>query len=149
MGDNTSLIRLDEAQALTQSLESAERSEEIGLSASGEAVGTITDEFIALIESRTFIRECIRRSMQSAFPLQIQTFSEADELQRKCHNLPNLILLSSIEERTEANADVFKISVSNSAQNTNHRPRPQQRRPNGHGRHLLRCKGLHPSNVGI
>ena len=109
MGDNTSLIRLDEAQALTQSLESAERSEEIGLSASGEAVGTITDEFIALIESRTFIRECIRRSMQSAFPLQIQTFSEADELQRKCHNLPNLILLSSIEERTEANADVFKI----------------------------------------
>ena len=109
MGDNTSLIRLDEAQALTQSLESAERSEEIGLSASGEAVGTITDEFIALIESRTFIRECIRRSMQSAFPLQIQTFSEADELQRKCHNLPNLILLSSIEERTEANADVFEI----------------------------------------
>ncbi len=109
MGDNISLIRLDEAQALTQLLETAERCEEINLHGAGETVSTITDGFIALIESRTFIRECIRRSMQSAFPLQIQTFSEAVELQRKCHNLPNLILLSALEESKEASADVFQI----------------------------------------
>ena len=70
---------------------------------------TKTDGFIALIESRSFIRECIRRSMQSAFPLQIQTFSEAVELQQKCHNLPSLILLSASEESKEASADDFKI----------------------------------------
>ena len=47
--------------------------------------------------------------MQSAFPLQIQTFSEAVELQQKCHNLPSLILLSASEESKEASADDFKI----------------------------------------
>jgi DNA-binding NarL/FixJ family response regulator len=109
VGDNIGPIQLNEAHALTQLLETAERSEEIDLDASGEAISTTTEGFIALIESRAFIRECIRRSMQSAFPLQIQTFSEAIELQRKCHSLPNLILLSTLEESREASADVFKI----------------------------------------
>ena len=67
------------------------------------------DGFIALIESRIFIRECIRRSMQSALPMQIQTFSKAVELQQKCHNLPNLILLSASEGSQEASANDFKI----------------------------------------
>jgi DNA-binding NarL/FixJ family response regulator len=109
VGDNVGLIRLDEAQALTQLLETAEHSEEFGLLASGEVVSTVADGFIALIESRTFIRECIRRSMQSAFPLQIHTFSEAIELQRKFYKLPKLILLSTIEDNKEASANVFKI----------------------------------------
>ena len=109
MDDNIALIRVDEAQALTRLPETAEDSEENCLSASGEAVRAITDGFIALIESRTFIRECIRRSMQSAFPLQIQSFSEAIELQRNCHKLPKLILLSTIEDNKEANGNVFKI----------------------------------------
>jgi FixJ family two-component response regulator len=30
--------------------------------------------------------------MQSAFPLQIQTFSEAIDLQPKCHKLPIIVL---------------------------------------------------------
>ena len=109
VGDNIGLIRLNEGPALTQLLETAERSEEIGLRASGEAVTTVTDEFIALIESRIFIRECIRRSMQSAFPLQIQTFSEPIELERKSDELPNLILLSLIEDTKKASANAFKI----------------------------------------
>ena len=109
MGDNIALIRVDEAQALTQLPETAEGSEEICRSASGEAARAITDGFIALIESRTFIRECIRRSMQSAFPWQIHSFSEAIELQRKCNKLPKLILLSTIEDNEEANEDVFKF----------------------------------------
>ena len=109
VGDNIALIRVDKAQALTQPPETAEGSEEFCLSASGEAVRTITDGFIALIESRTFIRECIRRSMQSAFPLQIHSYSEAIELQQKCHKLPKLILLSTIEDNKEANGNVFKF----------------------------------------
>jgi DNA-binding NarL/FixJ family response regulator len=94
---------------MTQILETAERAEEIGLDAPSENPSTIADGFIALIESRTFIRECVRRSMQSAFPMQIQSFSEAIELQRKCHKLPRLILLSAIEDSIEANRNVFKI----------------------------------------
>ena len=104
MGENISLIQVDGARALTQLREPAERSEDIGLHASGEAV---TDGFIAVIESRTFIRECIRRSMQSAFPLHIQTFSEPVELQRG--QLPNLILISEIEDNRDSGANVFKL----------------------------------------
>jgi DNA-binding NarL/FixJ family response regulator len=109
VGENIGLIRPGQAEALTQFLETAECSREIGLHASGEAISTITDGFIALIESGTFIRECIRRSMQSAFPLQIQTFSEATELQRNCHKLPKMVLLSAIEDNKESNGNVFKI----------------------------------------
>jgi DNA-binding NarL/FixJ family response regulator len=106
--DNIGFTQLDKAYALTELPDTADRSEGIGLHTSS-AVGTITDGFIALIENRTFIRECIRRSMQSAFPLQIQTFSETIELQRKCHKLPKLILLSAIEDNRVASANVFKI----------------------------------------
>jgi len=107
VGDNVDLIRVDERQALTLRSDTAQRSGEMCLSASREAVPA--DGFIALIESRTFLRECLRRSMQSAFPLQIQTFSEATELQRNCHMLPKLILLSAIEDNKEANGNVFNI----------------------------------------
>ena len=109
MARRKTLIRLDEAQALTRLPETTEGSGEICLSGSGEAVRSITDGFIALIESRPFIRECIRRSMQSAFPLQIQSFSEAIELQRKCQKLPKLIVLSSAEDNKEATGNVFKF----------------------------------------
>jgi hypothetical protein len=85
--NNIGLVQLNEAHGLIQPLETEGYYEEIGLRAS--AASKKTDGFIALIESRIFIRECIRRSMQSAFPLQIQTFSEAVELQQKCHNLPS------------------------------------------------------------
>ncbi len=108
MGDN-GLIQLNEVQALIQPLETDGYYEKIGPRASGNAASTKTEGFIALIESGIFIRECIRRSMQSAFPLQIQTFSETVELQQKCHNLPNLILLCAIEEGKEASANDFKI----------------------------------------
>ncbi|MFY9967871.1 MAG: hypothetical protein WAK41_00485, partial [Roseiarcus sp.] len=94
---------------LTQLRETAGCSEEMCRHASGEAVSLMADGFIALIESRTFVRECIRRSMQSAFPLQIQTFSQAIELEQKCHKLPKLILVSGFENDKEASANVFRI----------------------------------------
>jgi DNA-binding NarL/FixJ family response regulator len=109
VGDNIRLTQFEGARAVRQILETAGSSEEIALDASSESVSTTTDGFIALIESRTFIQECVRRSMQAAFPLQIRTFSEATELQRKCHRLPKLILLSAIEDNAEANGNVFRI----------------------------------------
>jgi DNA-binding NarL/FixJ family response regulator len=108
VGENMGFIQPDPAQGLGQFLETAGCSGEC-LHTSGQAVSTISDEFIALIESRTFIRECIRRSMQAAFRLQIQTFSEPIELQSNCHELPKLILLSAIEDNKENNGSIFKI----------------------------------------
>jgi DNA-binding NarL/FixJ family response regulator len=108
VSDNTSLVQVDGAQALTQLPEAPERSEEIDLRASSNAVSTITARFIAVIESRTFIRECIRRSMQSSFPSYIQTFSEPIELRQKCQQLPSLILLSGTDYNRDLSAEVLK-----------------------------------------
>ncbi len=109
MGDNVGRTQVDGARALTYLPETAERSEEYSLHGSGDAVRLTPDGFIAVIESRTFIRECIRRSMQSAFPLDIQTFSDAIELQKQCHRPPNIVLLSGIDNNTEARVTVFKL----------------------------------------
>src|ERR1700686_4752299 len=92
VGHNLGLIQVDDNQALTRLLETPERSVEINLHADVQASSQITDEYIAVIESRTFIGECIRRSMLPAFPLQIQTFSDVLELQKKYGKLPKLIL---------------------------------------------------------
>jgi DNA-binding NarL/FixJ family response regulator len=109
VGDKIGLAQLNEAQALIQPLETDAYHEKIDQRASVSAASTKTDGFIALIESRAFVRECVRRSMQSAFSLQIRPLSEAIELQQKCHTRPNLILLSALEENKEASADDFKI----------------------------------------
>ena len=66
MQDNLDLIPVENPVALTRLQKTGERSKEIGPLEAGSAEA---DGFIAVIESRTFIRECIRRSMQSAFPL--------------------------------------------------------------------------------
>ena len=72
MGDNIGLIQLDEVHGLIQPVETDGYYEKIGLRASSNTASTKTDGFIALIESRSFIRECIRRSMQLALPMQIR-----------------------------------------------------------------------------
>ena len=69
-----SIFRTDDAEALTPLVESTGVAEGSGLDRSTETVPGNTDGFIAIIESRIFIGECIRRSMQSAFGLPIQIF---------------------------------------------------------------------------
>jgi len=84
-------------------------SEKAGLHVSANAASAEASGFIALIEGRVFIQECIRRSMQSAFPLRIRTFSNVSEFQRDCHEPPSLILLSALEESEEISPNGFKI----------------------------------------
>jgi DNA-binding NarL/FixJ family response regulator len=107
VSDNADTIQVDE-NALTQVLEAAKHPEEIGPRTTAEAASRTSDEFIAVIESHTFIGECIRRSMLAAFPLQIQTFPNVIELQKKCRNAPKLILLSEIEYSQDRGANVFE-----------------------------------------
>ena len=77
MHDNLDRIPVENALSLTQRPKTGERTKEIGPLEAGSAEA---DGFIAVIESRTFIRECIRRSVQSAFPLPVLTYSTAIEL---------------------------------------------------------------------
>jgi DNA-binding NarL/FixJ family response regulator len=104
VGDNISLIQADRGRAPT---EFPDRSEEIDFHAASDVVSTLTDGFIAVIENRIFLRECVRRSMRSAFPFHIQTFSEPIELQQKCDRLPSLILIS--DNYGDSSANIFRM----------------------------------------
>ena len=107
MQDNLDRIPAEKALALTPLLKTGERSKEIGpLKADSAEV----DGIIAVIESRTFIRECIRRSMQSAFPRPVLTYSTADEMQQqRLLTPPKLIIFSWVEDNTEASTNALKV----------------------------------------
>jgi len=97
----------ENALALTTLLKTGERSQEIGRF---EAYSAEADGFIAVIESRTFIRECIRRSVQSAFPLPVLTYSTAIELeQQHLVTSPKLIIFSWVEGNKEASINTLKV----------------------------------------
>jgi DNA-binding NarL/FixJ family response regulator len=105
--DNLDRIPVENTLALTQRPKTGERSKEIGRF---EAHSTEADGFIAVIESRTFIRECLRRSVQSAFPLPVLTYSTAIELkQQHLLTLPKLIIFSWVEDNGEASTNALKV----------------------------------------
>jgi DNA-binding NarL/FixJ family response regulator len=90
-----------EAGALSQ--EFGEHREQAGNSAD---VGG----FIALIESRAFLAECFRRSVQSAFRLPILTYSTVAEFEHRHHDVsPGIVILSLIEGNHESSVNVLKI----------------------------------------
>ena len=101
MQDNLDHVPVESALALARQQKSDERFE----GRSAEANG-----FIAVIESRTFTRECIRRSVQSAFPLPVLTYSTAVELEQQ-HVLvsPKLILFSWVEGNKEASTRALRL----------------------------------------
>jgi DNA-binding NarL/FixJ family response regulator len=67
------------------------------------AAAAKVDGFIALIESRTFLRECIRRSARLALPLPIFTYSTVFELEQQ-HSpaSPEIVIVSLTEAGSEA-----------------------------------------------
>jgi DNA-binding NarL/FixJ family response regulator len=67
-----------------------------------------TNRFIALIESRVFLQECIRRSMQSAFSLPILTCSTISELELGLKTASAaIVIVSLMEASNEVNIDVL------------------------------------------
>jgi DNA-binding NarL/FixJ family response regulator len=66
--------------------------------------------FVAIVESRLFLRECIRRSLESAFQVQIGQYSTVFDLKTKLHSEPpKLIILSLSEGNTQASANALNI----------------------------------------
>jgi DNA-binding NarL/FixJ family response regulator len=67
------------------------------------AAAAEVDDFIAVIEARTFLQECIRRSARSALPLPILTYSTVFELeQQRSPASPAIVILSLTEAGSEA-----------------------------------------------
>ena len=98
----------DGARAGTQDLESGGFSENIGLQRAGDGARARTDSFIAVIEGRTFLRECICRSMQSAFLLPVVAYSAVSELESQLQLSPRVIILSLVELGHEASLSALK-----------------------------------------
>jgi DNA-binding NarL/FixJ family response regulator len=64
---------------------------------------------IAIIESRPFIRECMRRSMQSALSVTVATYSTLSELGAQPNGASaDLVVLSLLEARSDACASALK-----------------------------------------
>jgi DNA-binding NarL/FixJ family response regulator len=105
--NNTDGIPVEGTLALTQRPKAGERSNDIGPFEAGSSAEA--DGFIAVIESRTFIRECIRRSVQSAFPLPVLTYSTAVELGQQHLTSPQLIIFSWVEDNREASISALKV----------------------------------------
>jgi DNA-binding NarL/FixJ family response regulator len=103
-------IAIDEARAETQLSATAPLFEHIDYRQRFGNDGAKFGGFIAVIESRTFIGECIRRSVQSAFAQPVLTYSTAAELEQQ-HLLTSaqLIILSWAEDNTEVSANALKV----------------------------------------
>jgi DNA-binding NarL/FixJ family response regulator len=103
MGDGVAWIPTDKARAGMSQLEQSGLAEEAERHSAFVAAAAKVDGFIAVIESRTFLGECIRRSARLALPLPIITYSTVFELEQQ-HSpaSPEIVIVSSTEAGSEA-----------------------------------------------
>src|ERR1700722_19307679 len=93
MGDGVASIPTDKARVGMWQLEQS------GLAEEAERHSA----FVAVIESRTFLGECIRRSARLALPLPIITYSTVFELeQRHSPASPEIVIVSLTEAGSAA-----------------------------------------------
>jgi DNA-binding NarL/FixJ family response regulator len=105
MGDNVgTCIPTIEAQAERQLLQTGKLAQERKEDGSAKV-----DGFIAVVESRVFLQECIRRSMQSAFSLAVVTCSTLSELELKLKEASAaIVIVSWMEAANEASANALQ-----------------------------------------
>ena len=115
MGDNVgTCIPTIEAQAERQLLQTGglaqERVQTGRLAQEREEAGRPkVNGFIAVIESRIFLKECIHRAMLSAFSLPVVTCSTLSELELKLKDASAaIVILSWMEAANEASANVLQ-----------------------------------------
>jgi DNA-binding NarL/FixJ family response regulator len=108
MGDGVAWIRTDKARVGMSQFEQSGLAEETERHSAFVAAAAKVDGFIAVIESRIFLQDCIRRSMQSAFSLPIVTCSTLSELELGLRDASAaIVILSWMEASNEANTKVL------------------------------------------
>jgi DNA-binding NarL/FixJ family response regulator len=60
--------------------------------------------YVAIVESRVFLRECIRMSLQAALPLPVIAYASEQELERDSRGEPEAVLWSALEASHEGSA---------------------------------------------
>lgn len=103
MGEGVAWIPTDDARAGMSQLEQSGLAEEADRYGAFVAAAARVDGFIAVIESRAFLRECIGRSARLALPLPIITYSTVFELQQQHSPVsPEIVIVSLTEGGSEA-----------------------------------------------
>jgi DNA-binding NarL/FixJ family response regulator len=74
----------------------------------GQAASTEVDATVAVVESRPFLRECIRRSVQSALSIPVVTYSTLSEVGKDPGPSARLVVLSLIDASSQSCADALK-----------------------------------------
>jgi DNA-binding NarL/FixJ family response regulator len=84
---------------------------ELGVSAHRARAGRDAkpDRYIALVESRTFMRDCLHRGMQAALSLPVATFSTLSELESQFSDSVALVFLCLADARQEECANALKL----------------------------------------
>lgn len=84
-----------------------QRTDEFGEELSGrtthEGMRAKLGGYIAVVESRVFLRECIRMSMQASLPLPIVSYASEYELERDARTEPEVVILSAVDSNHDAN----------------------------------------------
>ena len=105
MGESA-CVEIAKTSGAPQSLDFVESFDTTGVAVCG---GAEVHAFIAIVESRMFLRECIRRSMQSAFSVPVVTYSTLSELERQFHDASiGVVILSLMEAGHEASVNALK-----------------------------------------
>jgi DNA-binding NarL/FixJ family response regulator len=101
-------IPTDKARVGMSQLEQGGLAEDTDRHSAFVAAAAKVDGFIAVIESRTFLRECIRRSARLALPLPIFTYSTVFELEQQ-HSpaSPEIVIVSLTEAGSEAVVNIL------------------------------------------
>jgi DNA-binding NarL/FixJ family response regulator len=98
MGDGVAWIPTDKARVGMSQLEQNGLAEEAERHSAFVAAAAKVDGFIVVIESRTFLGECIRRSARLALPLPIIIYSTVFELeQQRSPVSPEIVIVSLTE----------------------------------------------------
>ena len=110
MGYEKTAIAIDEARTSAPLVPIDGLGQDIGADRACVGVAASAGRFIALIESRTFVRECIRRSLQSAFALPVVTYSTLAELEHQLGAAaPELVMLSLLDASAEGCVNALNV----------------------------------------
>jgi DNA-binding NarL/FixJ family response regulator len=108
--DGAACVPTFDPHAVTQLLKSVRPCQEDDIRRAAEGSMAEGDGFIAVIESRLFLRECVRRSIQTAISLPVVTYPTASELKRQLGKTSvQLVILSLTESSNEESTRACKI----------------------------------------
>lgn len=109
MTDQGTYIAVSEARAVKALFGPERESLDVDVSHGFTKADAKVDGYIALIESRTFVRECMHRGMQAAFSLPVVTYSKLAELELQFSNSVALVLLSLTDAGRAECAKALKV----------------------------------------